>query len=242
MYNLLIATTSCKKYLSTRVNAIKNSWNYNGIYKNFKITHLFFIGGNDEKQENDLITLKCRDDYCSLSGKTYSVLKYINDNLHFDYLIKTNDDSYVNIEKFCDSNFENYDYGGYCCINTDMDVLQQTDFAQGGFYFLSCKSTEYILNTEGELSLLNNLNSSIEDQNIGRIMAQKNNLKFLKLNNFPKIDMPFHICEEGMSIHPVHHTLMRELYTNKNHFNKQLSILKYKSFTSDYGIRRTIKK
>jgi hypothetical protein len=232
MYNVVIATTTCSKYCRTRVESIKKTWYTTGCFKNINFLHLFFTG--KETNYGDVITLNCNDNYEFLTEKTYYMLKYCYDNYKFDYLIKTNDDSFFDYKKFADLNFYNYDYGGYCCTNTEIDTLQRTDFAQGGFYFLSRESVEYILNAKEELSLLKNSNSSIEDQHIGKIMAQKHNLKFLKLNNLPKIDIPFHICRDGIAFHPVHYTLMKTLKENCNNFLKQITILKLKFFLSDY--------
>jgi len=110
MAKIILATTTCQKFLY-KIDTIKKSW----LYNSSNIKHLFFTGGNEEKKVDNLITLKCNDDYHYLTQKTRKMFEYCLQNEEFDYIVKTNDDSFVDMEKFIATDYTSYDYGGYIC-------------------------------------------------------------------------------------------------------------------------------
>lgn len=250
MARIILATTTCKRFLY-KVDVIRKSWLYNSA----DVKHLFFIGGDVEEKNNDIVTLNCDDSYNFLTQKTRKMFEYCLKYEDFDYIVKTNDDSFVDINKFLATNYELYDYGGYICskqikflegktnefnyddlsIHCNKEFLDGKifNYGTGGFYFISKKAVQVCLEskTPGIMAAFDN--TSVEDLIVGVLLHNNfKDLKILNLNHKPKINLPYDICTDGLSIHPVHHKIMRDLYNNN--FVNQQTILKYKSYLSDY--------
>jgi|TARA_B100000085_G_scaffold135735_1_gene123573 hypothetical protein len=107
-----------------------------------------------DKEEN-LITLRCPDDYINLPKKTMRALEAVNKELDYDIILKTDDDQNANVEFFKNiTNLINcYDanYGGFAIdiyiphdVGIDGEHPEVTDtyreqnrYCNGRFYFLS---------------------------------------------------------------------------------------------------------
>lgn len=249
MVKVLVVTTTCNKFLH-RIDAIKNTWSKECD------NHLFFIGGDKFERRDNLIYLECNDSYEYLTQKTRKLFEYCIEHETFDYILKTNDDSYIDIKKFLNSNFYNFEYGGYVCSKTidyksnenlnfqiddttikcDKKLLDGKTFnyGTGGFYFISKKAINLCLKNKVPCDMKTFDNTSVEDLVVGVMLHNADIKNILNLNHNPKIDLPYDISIRGMSIHPVHYKIMNDLYTNKDNFNNQLTVLKYKAYLSDY--------
>ena len=64
-------------------------------YPNIQV--YFIIGDGDNSISGDTIYLDCKDNYEDLSDKVLSFIKFCKKNFSYDYIIKTDDDSYINL-------------------------------------------------------------------------------------------------------------------------------------------------
>ena len=87
MNNFVVAVISCEKYLNTRVPIVEKYCLKNTPY-------FIFTGSNSNKHNH--IKLECADDYFSLREKTIKLLKWFI-NTSYDFLIKIDDDTYIDI-------------------------------------------------------------------------------------------------------------------------------------------------
>ena len=90
MNNFIIAVTSCEPYLKTRIPVIQQ-------YCLKGIPHFIFTG-KCNKQFDNHIPLDCLDDYFSLRSKTFELFKWFL-TTDYDYLVKCDDDSFLNYEE-----------------------------------------------------------------------------------------------------------------------------------------------
>lgn len=100
------------------------------------IKKLFYVGGSKEtKIDNDTLYCAIEDSLYNIQHKTHIAFKYLCDqNYDFDYLIRVNSGSYVNIQNLCnliDQAPKNKLYGG---------VIGQAEFGSfvsGSMYVIS---------------------------------------------------------------------------------------------------------
>ena len=188
---LLVLIFSCKKYLS-RINKLK-SIGYLDSFDKKNINYLIIIGDEKINEEYilDNIILKLRIDD-SYKGYPYKVIKTYNliYNLYdYDYIIKTDDDCLLNIEKI-QKNFDyikKYDYIGrlnnfkeqynpnYKGLNNKSEYLGPYMNGATG-YVLSKQAIETIVNYKEQTNKLL-LNELYEDKLIGDIL-RLNGYKF----------------------------------------------------------------
>ncbi len=76
----------------------------------------FFVYGDCRdrvtvKTGNDLF-LDCTETYESICIKTYKFYKHCYDNIDFDYIVKLDDDTYLDVDKFLDQRIA-HDYAGH---------------------------------------------------------------------------------------------------------------------------------
>ena len=133
----------------------------------FPFNYSYFIGNDTQLTEpinKNIKTVKCKDNYESLIFKTHESIKWVDENIEYDYILKTDDDIIFEnhkIEKLYEKiHSKNIDYTGY--FNEDPNALlacyseyhfgkcedpkiNQTpvhcpadnSYASGGAYFLS---------------------------------------------------------------------------------------------------------
>lgn len=152
---------SCQKYIKSR--AVNQ--NTDELPFDFR----YFVGGKEEKDNNKIITLKCADNYESLHHKVYKSIKWVDENVDYDYILKTDDDIPFDKEKieniYKKITEGSYDYCGYFSsiktgynstwhfgkcedetINKTQVYCPATYYAAGGAYFLSKKFVKQYLN------------------------------------------------------------------------------------------------
>ena len=101
----------------------KTTWMIN-LPSNFQV--IYYQGGNKTELNNDILTVACEDDLKSTFKKTYFALDYIDKNLDYDIIFRTNTSTYINgylLNLFIDNIYlDKYYYGsdiyslseGYC--------------------------------------------------------------------------------------------------------------------------------
>jgi hypothetical protein len=100
----------------------------------------YFLGGGllggwdrDRDAADDVVLPVC-DDYAHLPHKVRAMFGYALDH-HYDYCMKLDDDSLVDLPRFLASNFHEYDYVGHALLGLTAD--HETPYASGAGYCLS---------------------------------------------------------------------------------------------------------
>jgi hypothetical protein len=242
---LLVFITTYKKNI-IRIKAIQNTWAKKLREKNIPY---FFISGDNLDIDAPFIHIsEFVESYEQLPLKTYYILK---ESLKYEYdlLIKTNDDTLLNID-LLDKNILQYDYIGkfndpvyaptihYFKCNEKFRVPKQATkhrYAEGGMYILSKKSVEKIVSVPKNDFINTPENYKGEDVTVGEILKDdeftKLDIKDKELSKKANMD----ITKSGFSIHPVHNLLMSKIY-NLN-FDAQLKILLENPILNDYNRR-----
>lgn len=156
---VLIGILTCDKY-NSRADGIRNSW-LKLIPSNYRVLFIHGRPGQPEGVEGDCLYLDCPESYEMLPRKVHAFLKYCLSNFEFDYLFKTDDDSYLDLERFISFDRQGADYIGQFreqpvadvgktwhfgkCDDKTYEVPYERPFvcpwATGGGYFLSHEAT-----------------------------------------------------------------------------------------------------
>ena len=94
---LILAQSCCNEFFEKEVQCIKETYARN-LPSN--IDFIYYIG-NNEKDEliGDCLKLNCSDDIYSTFRKTYCALSFLYaNNMHYDYIVKTNTSTYINVK------------------------------------------------------------------------------------------------------------------------------------------------
>jgi hypothetical protein len=110
--------------------------------KDIQVDYKFFYGRGSTPLKSDEIKIDIRDDYSSLPLKIQAACKYALEN-DYTHMFRTDNDSYVYVNRLLASGFEDHDYTGYC-----LDYpfhLDRFRYATGGAGFiLSRKAMEIV--------------------------------------------------------------------------------------------------
>jgi hypothetical protein len=222
----LIALIATHGANASRCRTINETWGRD--LKRHDIDYHFVSG--DELSLNNALKIDFDESYEQLPLKTFLMLEQIS-NINFNYIVKLDDDTFFNIDEFLKTDFMNYDYIGkfnlannkrdtyykrihfYKIKNVDYHVdkiLPQFDYAQGGFYALSRRAVDYILTHKKELFINTPTSYKGEDELLGEILARhkKYDIKDDYVSSLLHLDA----TKNGISFHPVHHTLVKPLY------------------------------
>lgn len=175
---IVIGILSCKKNGKLRETARK-TWLLNCPYR-----YYFFIGGErPEDAKADEVYLDCPDSYEALVAKTVNMVDYLK-QFNNDYLLKCDDDSYVNWRHLERITFDQKDYLGKPVGNIDRRYFYDkvpkefqkpfkedlfTAYALGMGYFLSKRAMRLLLDSsekkwDGQMGL--------EDEYVGRVLSR----------------------------------------------------------------------
>ena len=133
---VLIAIVSCKRDLPMH-QIIRDTW-----AKECPVDYRFFVGRDCEVDCYDSVALHAADDWNGLPRKVQEVCRWAADR-DYDFIFKTDTDSYVSVQRLLDSNFEKYHYSG--CCGAEENIYPDSCFpANGGGYWLSRRAFEYL--------------------------------------------------------------------------------------------------
>ena len=231
----------------SRRNAIRGTWLHDYRSSRLKVTAKFLIGllnlsrrrignlTNEEATFGDMLLLPdLRDSYSNLSTKVLMGLKWAYEGATFDFVIKTDDDSYVRIEKVAAAlikmNCEDRLYWGYFMGHAFPELTGKwaetrwfhcphyLPYAMGGGYVLSRRTVQALVRFSSRLKLYSN-----EDVAVGSWLApyrlvRKHDLRF-------NVESLSHGCNNGYIIS--HKERLRMLY------EKYTSILRNKTLCSE---------
>lgn len=222
---------------------------YGKDLKNNNIDY-FFVSGDNLSFEN-FIKIDFKESYEQLPLKTFLMLNAV-DLKRYNYVVKLNDDTFLDVKKLINLNLKGVDYAGKFNyprkdINTRIhhykikDILffkdkktSQVEWAEGAFYILSKKSVKKILSFKKDYFLNFPENYRGEDEVVGEILKnmKKINLKDEKLSKELHMDVT---CG-GLSFHPVHNIIFESIY-QCNCLETKVQIFKNKYYLNDYFLR-----
>ena len=97
----LVVVYSCRKYLDTRVAAIRATWVAD--LRERGIPYLVLVGEGNDTVEGDVLALDVSDHYEDLPRKTLKLVEWVLTHTAFQYLVKIDDDCYLNVREYFDS-------------------------------------------------------------------------------------------------------------------------------------------
>lgn len=100
----LVVIYSCRKYLDSRIRAIRETWVED--LKTRGIPYVILVGDGNDTIEGDVLALDVSDRYEDLPQKTLKLIDWVYEHTDFQYLYKIDDDCYLDVARF----FENLSY------------------------------------------------------------------------------------------------------------------------------------
>lgn len=160
---LLIAILTCEKH-AVRAAGVRNSW-LRLAPSSWRVLFVHGRPGQAAAIEGDRLYLDCREAYEYLPHKVLALAQYAKDHLAFDHLFKTDDDTYIDLERFSAFRRDGIDYAGQFreqpvgiagktwhygkCDDARHEVPYEKPFvcpwATGGGYFLSRRAVEALV-------------------------------------------------------------------------------------------------
>jgi len=111
IFDTIVVVISCRKYLSERSAAVVDSWAVK--MRALGIPYVFAVGGGSDRLVDNILELDCSDDYEHLPEKVLSAIKWVHSNTSFGFMMKIDDDCFLNVDEFfLDHSFRKYDYYG----------------------------------------------------------------------------------------------------------------------------------
>lgn len=107
----LVVIYSCRKYLEDRIPRLRETWIAD--LKARGIPYVILVGDGDDTLEGDVLRLDVADSYEALPDKTLKMIEWVFRNTAYRYLVKIDDDCYMNVAQFFDSlSYRQHNYRG----------------------------------------------------------------------------------------------------------------------------------
>jgi Glycosyl transferase family 2/Galactosyltransferase len=97
----LVIIYSCRKYLDTRVQAIRETWVQD--LKSRGIPYVVLVGDGNDAIEGDVLALDVSDRYEDLPQKTLKLFDWVYRHTDAQYVLKIDDDCYLDVDRFFDT-------------------------------------------------------------------------------------------------------------------------------------------
>lgn len=97
----LVVVYSCRPYLDSRIAAIRATWLQSLTARN--IPYVVMVGDGNDELDEDLLALNVPDRYEDLPRKTLKLIEWVLENTDFEYVLKIDDDCYLNVDEYFDS-------------------------------------------------------------------------------------------------------------------------------------------
>jgi hypothetical protein len=241
----VFAIYTCAK-TAHRCNHLLDTWVQDLIKNNISF---FFISGDQLTNLPNFLHLEnFKECYEQLPLKTYYALQKLLQQTDFTHVVKVNDDTYVNVEKFLQLNLDPIKYAGkqnepshtptyhYYKIKNKSFHVHKRDaknaYAEGGFYILNNETAKIIVNNNATIFYNTPETYKGEDVLIGEILKTYG-VELVDLKDPASGDANMDITNQGLSFHPVHYSLMPLIHTKS--FKEQLAILVENSLKNDYN-------
>jgi glycosyltransferase involved in cell wall biosynthesis len=97
----LVVIYSCRKNLDSRVAAIRSTWVQDLVARG--IPYVVLVGDGDDSLQDDVLALNVSDRYEDLPQKTLKLFDWIYRNTDAQYVIKIDDDCYLDVARYFDT-------------------------------------------------------------------------------------------------------------------------------------------
>ncbi|MEP3298810.1 MAG: glycosyltransferase family 2 protein [Pseudoruegeria sp.] len=111
LFDTIVTVFSCKPYLDTRVSALRETWL--ATLQALGIPYVVVVGDGKGQLEGDVVHLDAPDDYEGLPLKTLKTVEWVYENTPYSYLLKVDDDCFLNAPEFFHSqSYRKFHYYG----------------------------------------------------------------------------------------------------------------------------------
>jgi hypothetical protein len=180
--------------MKLRRTAIQETW-----LQNSPVDYRFVFGRTTDILSPDEISLDCDDGYYYLQQKVQAVMRHAY-NLGYDFVIRCDDDTYIDLPQLLKTDFAKHDYSGY-----KMSGSPGAGFAHGGCYVVSRKAMRVIFETVPRLD-------EYEDQWVGQELA-KRAIRLHHMPEFKIVKFELTPADYGLvALHSCSPEMMREIY------------------------------
>lgn len=97
-HDTLVVVYSCRKHLTTRVPAIRDTWIED--LKARAIPYVILVGDGDGALDDDVLELDVPDSYEDLPKKTLAMLDWVYRNTDAQYVVKIDDDCHLDVARY----------------------------------------------------------------------------------------------------------------------------------------------
>jgi hypothetical protein len=129
----IVVIYSCQKYLTSRVQAIRDTWLRD--IKARGIPYIILVGDGDDRLHGDILKLKVLDTYEELPQKSLKLYEWIYTHTDAQYVLKIDDDCFLNVaEYFSSLSYRKHHYYGRIIDKThhNMDRIWHQEKSKGG--------------------------------------------------------------------------------------------------------------
>jgi hypothetical protein len=107
----IVVIYSCRKYLDTRVQAIRDTWLRDIVA--YDIPYVISVGDGDDCLHDDILALNVSDTYENLPQKSLKLYEWIHYHTDAQYVLKIDDDCFLNVaEYFSSLSYRKHHYYG----------------------------------------------------------------------------------------------------------------------------------
>jgi hypothetical protein len=183
--SIVIGVITCPRYES-RTESVRASW-LQAIPRAVRVLFVYGRPGEAERIEGDRLYLNCTETYENLPEKIHLFFKYCQEKLDFDYVLKVDDDSYLDPVQFLSFDRKRGDYIGWFsdmgdeantriwhygkCTDKAREVPYEGEYvcewARGGGYLLSRTAVEIVV----EKTASSYLDHLYEDKMVGEALT-----------------------------------------------------------------------
>jgi len=193
---VIIGVITCPNH-ENNASAIRATW-LRGVPPEIRVFFVYGRPGSPASIEGDCIYLDCPEAYEHLPEKMHRFFEFCSNRLDFDFLLKIDDDSYVDIGTFLDFDTRGGDYIGLIrgmgdpritrtwhygkCTDKSYEIPYDgeyvCDWARGGGYLLSRKALNVLV--EKTASMFSE--HLFEDKMVGEALTLDDRIKKVHVN------------------------------------------------------------
>lgn len=239
----IILSMSCnqERYINEE-NVIRQTWGkevLEGKYDNVEL--LFYRGGSDSTYlEKDVLHLTSDDTLRGSYQKSIDCFKWLIENKEFDYIIRTNTSTYINvdaIQQFLEFNIdENITCGPYLLINHTNNFIP---FCSGFYLIFSKKTIELLINNRLSINSYddNSFAISLVKEYMRKYLEEYiKEIDYVNFDDINKVDLGNIYCVRVKDEQNVLNTVNNMKITHERYKNIKTKINPPHGFTKIYTI------
>lgn len=194
---LVLIMGAVKQPATRNMETIRNTYIklYNENKFNNEFEFLFYIGNSEKTyQENDILYCSAKDDIDHTFDKTITAFNYVSKNKDFDFLIRTNISTYINIplldvvvNNFNDNNIYANQFNAYLTSTKYINDV----YPRGDAYIISKNKLSEILNLYNKINFdeVKNVLDNCDDTLMGLLYLKS--YKDLYVNHYIQLQYNF---------------------------------------------------